>query len=303
MLIDEKDILVSLAEGWKFYRKHLSQTPGLKDKQIETWNGHWICHSFSKNYDSSNPMDNFEVETEEVLGKIAIPTNKWSQVVFSLSIKYPNSIITAYSYNLSQTNTTLGFINLFLPEVRRLFELRDKIFIKQEDTILKDSEIEQLETFYNFKSACKMGTIGLKSLEPRGLREFMNKGSTDFAQGKDFKFTNNDSFLFFQLYKLWIIAMLNKTELLQLASDMAKSLLESENKAERGKNSQSQIVKELMDSKNIKSFIDGLTDLLDNNNRENFKAVVDQALKMPSDNFPLFITLVRFEHAYQKFQN
>jgi hypothetical protein len=306
MLIDKEDILLSLFQGWQYYRKYLVQTPSLKDKQMETWNGHWLCHSFSKRFDLTNPMDNFNVETAEVQGNIAIPTQKWSQVIFALSQKYPSEVITAYCYNLSQTNTTLGFINLYLPDIRRLYELRDKVFVNQDEVILNNKEIETLETFFNFKSACKLGTIGLKALEPAKLREFMPKGSVDYAQGKDFKFTDNNSYLFYQLYKLWIIAMLNKTELLQLASDTAKSLIDMEKnqtERDRSKTTQDRSSKELMESKNIKSFIDGLTELLKKENADTFKNVVEQTLKMPSDNFPLFATLIRFEYAFLKSKN
>lgn len=303
MLIDKEAILLSLFQGWQYYRKYVEQTPKLKDKQIETWNGQWITHAFSKKFDSDNPLDNFQVETTEVLGKLAIPTQKWSQVLFSLSRKYPNKTLTVYAYSLSQTNTTLGFINIYVPEILRLYELRDKIFINQTDVILKDEEIEKLETFFNFKSACKFGTIGLKALEPAKIREFMPKGSVAFAQGNDFKFSDENSFLFFQLYKLWIIAMLNKTELLKLASDVAKGLIDSEasqSTREQTKKVGSQTSKDLMESKTIKTFIDGLAPIMTQENAHAFKSVVEEILKMPSDNFPLFATLIRFEYNFQK---
>jgi len=305
MLINEEDVLLSLFRGWEHYRKYLDQTPNLKDKQIETWNGHWLCLRLNEDFDN-NEINYNEIETAEVVGNIAIPTQKWSRVIFTLSKKFPNKIITAYSYNLSQTNTTLGFINLYLPEVKRLFEFRDKIFINNENQILQYQEIEKLETFFNFRSACKLGTIGLKALEPAKLREYMPRGSMEYAQGKDFKFTDNNSYIIYQLYQLWIIAMLNKTELLQLASDVAKSLIDLEkNQSERDKTktSQNQSSKELMESKNIKSFIDGLTELISPVNAEIFKEVVEQIIKMPSDNFPLFSTLIRFEYTYQKSKN
>ena len=303
MLINEDEVILSLFNGWQYYRKYLQQTPQLKDKQIETWNGHWLCHSFSKNFNTQQPLNNFSVETTEVQGNIAIPTQKWSQVLFALSKKYTNRVLTVYAYNLSQTNTTLGFINVHLPDIRRLYELRDKLFLNQENVILADDEIEKLETFFNFKSACKLGTIGLKALEPAKLREFMPKGSVIFAQGKDFKFSDENSYLIYQLYKIWIIAMLNKTELLQLASDVATALLDFENEPNnRGKKDLTTISEDVRTATNIKGFIDKLTAILEKKaaNADIFKSVVEQTLKMPSDNFPLFATLIRFEYTYQK---
>ena len=309
MQIDKEDILWALFTGWKYYRNYLQQTPNVKDKQIETWNGHWLSHSFGKNYNLDDPWEGFEVETNNVQGNIAIPTQDWSKVIFALSQRYPNEVITAYCYNLSQTNTTLGFINIYLPEVRRLYELRDIIFLDEKKSVLKDKQIQELETFYNFKNACKLGTIGLKALEPNNLRTYMPKGSVMYAQGKDFKFTYETSYFNYQLYKIWIIAMLNKTELLNLAAEVAKALLDfekpKEGKNERGKTTSSRLSEEIKDASNIRVFIEKLTEMLEesSSNAETFKNVVEQTLKMPTDNFPLFATLIRFEYQYQKSKN
>jgi len=308
MLIDEPEVLTALFEGWNYYRKYLEQTPNLKDKQIETWNGNWLSHRFDKKFDTNNPLNNFQIAVTEVQGNIAIPTLAWSKVIFALAKKYPKKIITAYAYNLSQTNTTLGFINLFLPEVRRLFEIRDALFIDESDSILNSQEIESLETFYNFRNACKIGTIGLKALEPEKLRDYMPKGSMLYSKGLDFKFIDDNSYHIYQLYKIWIIAMLNKTELLQIASEVAKALVIYEangNKDNRGKKDKEQDANKVKDAKNVRDFIESLTEILEKEkeNGEIFKNAVAQILIMPVDNFPLFATLVRFEYTYLKTKN
>ena len=304
LLIDETEILHAVFEGWKYYRKYLQQTPNLKDKQIETWNGQWLCHRISKRYNPERPFDNFEVETAEVLGKLAIPTKQWSQIIFVLAKKYPNKVFTAYSYNLSQTNTTLGFINLYLPEVSEMYNLRDKLFIDKEATLLYDEQIEKLEVFYTFKNACKQGSIGLKSIEPAKLREYMPVGSIEYAQGHEYKFTDEKSYLNYSLYKIWMIAMLNKTELLDLATQLAKALLDLEAKRKdeknQGKTGLFHDIDEVKTAKNLRLFIDTLTPLIKEDNADLFTNIVEQVLKMPTDNFPLFITLVRFEYAYFK---
>ncbi|MEZ4901757.1 MAG: hypothetical protein R2822_08385 [Spirosomataceae bacterium] len=305
MLLQEEGIILSLFEGWKYYRWYLRQTPSVKDKQIETWNGQWICHALSDDFNEDRPFDGFSVDVTEVQGKMAIPTKEWSRVIFALTKQYKGTI-TAYAYNLSQTNTTFGFINIYLPEIEELYELKDKLFLDKSAVILTRKQISELETFYNFRSACKMGAIGLKALEPRGLREFMPKGSVDFAQSKDFKFSDDNSFQTFQLYQIWIMAMLNKTELLQLASEVAKTLIDLElnqSDREKSKTIQKRTSKEVMESKNVRDFIDGLTEIIHVNNAEAFKNVVEQVLKMPFDNFPLFSTLIRFEYFYQKAKN
>lgn len=303
--IDREEVIWALYTGWRHYRRYLEQTPNVKDKQIETWNGHWLHHSFSKEYKSSNPSLGFRLETSSVQGNIAIPTQAWSKVLFALAKKYPNEVLTAYCYSLSQTNTTLGFINLYLPEVRRLYEMRDRLYESQISEALSPDQIEQLDTFYSFKSACKMGTIGLKALEPKNLREYMPKGSVQYAQGKDFKFSDQSAYYNYQLLKLWIIAMLCKTELLGLAAKVAGSLIACEQLDERGKKVFAQLSEDVRTVKTVKDFIEKVTNLMENApiNADLFKDVVEHTLKMPSDNFPLFATLIKFEYQYQKHKN
>lgn len=305
MLIAEEEIFWILYKGWTIYRRYLNQTPNIKDKQIETWNGNWLYHCSGNSIEQRTSPEGLAIEHSEVQGKTAISTQAWAKIVFALSKFFPKKLITAYSYNLSQTNTTLGFINILLPSIRKMYELRDAIFINESETALSDREIETLSTFYNFKSACQFGSIGLRSLEPSKLREYMPRGSILYAQGKDFKFTDEESFHNYQLYKIWIIAMLNKTELLKLASDIGSSLIALEGKDERGKKVYSTLSQEIRDSKNIRAFIENLSKVLEQTpeNADVFKNVVEETLKMPSDNFPLFITLIRFEYNYQKAKN
>lgn len=206
MLLDEPDILWQLFCGWEYYRKYLNQTPNVKDKQIETWNGHWLSHWCRKFYNDLTPYKGFHIVPTESMGNLAIPTKPWLEIIMALSKKYPNKVITAYSYNLSQTNTTLGFINLYLPEVHSLFDFRDKLFFDGKQSILSDEEIESFNTNYTFKSACKLGVIGLKAIEPDKLRQYFPIGSMPYAQGKEYKFNNEESYINYELYKIWIIA-------------------------------------------------------------------------------------------------
>lgn len=333
MQIDKEEVLWQLFQGWQFYQNFLKQTPNLKDKQIETWNGHWLCHSFGKNYYKEEPLSGFDPKPETVLGKLAIPTIDWIKVVFALSRRYPEKVLTAYAYNLSQTNTTLGFINLYLPKVRKLFELKDQLYLHLNDrTYYQDFE-EMYSTFYNFKNACMLGSIGMKALEPAKLRDFMPTGTAKYARGKDYKFTTtnlnpkknedntafeerlqkakrkySDEIINFKIYKTWIIAMLNnKKELNALAEQVAQTLIDFEDKvrnsdAGRGKSSQNRLSEEVKSSKSLKSFIENLTTLMEKHKEgaSVFKRVKDAVIELPSDLFPLFITLIRFEYQFKK---
>ncbi len=307
MLLDKEEVFWAVFEGWEVYRKYLTQTPNLKDKQIETWNGNWLNHAFGKSYDEANKTAGFNFNPENVLGKLAITTISWVQIVFALSRKYPNDILTAYAYNLSQTNTTLGFVNIYLPEVRSLIRLKEQLYTYSEAT-----DLELLyATYYNFKGACKLGTIGLKALEPDKLREYMPSGSITFAGGKDFKFKTNDDYFQYQIFKTWIIAMLsNKTELNVFAERVAQALIDFEDKnkssdAGRGKSTQDRLSMEVQSSKTLREFIENLTKVMKDYAiaATTFKEVKDSVIQLPADLFPLFITLIRFEYQFKKSTN
>jgi hypothetical protein len=301
LLIDKEPILWALFEGWTQYRKYLSQTPNLKDKQIETWNGHWLCHALSKDYHETVPTAGFNFKTQDVMGKLAIPTQDWVQVIFALSRKYPDESVMAYAYSLSQTNTTLGFINLFLPQVKNLLQLKEKLYPEQEGISLKS--IEALyETFYNFKNACKFGAIGLRALEPDKLRQFMPGGAVPFASGKDLKLKTEDEYFQYQIYKTWIIAMLSsKTELDALAAQVAQALIAFESKEART-NVNKQLTTETMSVRTQREFIENLIKVMakDESTALVFKQVKDSVIQLPTDLFPLFLTLIRFEYQFQK---
>lgn len=304
MLIDQEQVIWSLFEGWKYYREYLNKTLHLKDKQIETWNGHWLCHVFGRNYDPANVWYEFDPNPVTQLGKFAIPTQDWINVIFALSRKYPKMVLTAYAYNLSQTNTTLGFINLYLPEIRGFIDLRSKIIPVSEVEAISDGQLEEIYTTYlTFKNACKLGTIGVKAIEPDKLREYMPK---PIGTGNYYKFSDKESYQYYQIYKTWIIAMIsNKTELNDLANELARVLIhfeQSKSSAGRGKTTEDRLTEEVRSATTLRIFIDKLNQVMekDDSTAETLRYTKDTVLKIPADLFPLFITLLRFEYTYLK---
>lgn len=333
--IDEKKILWTLYKGWKYYRKYLSQTLNLKSKQIETWNGHWLNHSFGEYFHPKNPLAEFNPKPENKSGTLAIPTIDWIKIVFALSREYPKQIITAYVYSLSQTNTTLGFINLQLPKARKLVQLKSELYTLPNERRNHKNFEQMYSTFYNLKNACKLGIIGLKALEPSKLRAFMPSGTVKYAQGKDYKFSNPNikekkketaenfearkqkaaekykgEVMNFQIFKTWIIAMLsNKKELNTLAEQVAQALIDFETKkrqsdTNRGKSEKGSVSKRVKDSKHLKEFLENLTEFMAKHKESAalMKKVKDRIIyeNMPADLFPLFVTLIRFEYQYKR---
>lgn len=303
ILIDEPDIMLALYNGWQHYRKLINNQEELKGNQIETWNGHWLYHYFSDRFDPDYP-DDFNFLGESNKGK-DLETINWVKLIFALSKKFPKKIMTIYAYNLGQTNQTIGFINLLLHEVQELYEFRDKIFYDKNDSGLEDYQIEKLESRFHFKSACEKGIIGLRALEPKELRDYAPVGSLIWSKGKEMKFNKEADLIKYKLIKLWITAMLNKTELLELATKLAQNLLEfekSDSESNRGKTSKSNLIKELKESKNIIPFLDQLGNLIKEypHAGDLFREIEKETLTMPYDNFPLFMTLIRFEYNYFK---
>lgn len=301
LLMDKPEVLWALFEGWSIYRKYLIQTPSLKDKQIETWNGHWLCHAFGKDYLATAKDVGFVFEPQEVMGKLAIKTQDWVKVLFALTRRYPNELLTAYAYNLSQTNTTLGFITLFLPEAKNLLRLKEYLYPEKEGVQTRRLE-EVYQTYYNFKNACKMGSIGLRALEPDQLREFMPSGTVAFAAGKDLKVKTEADQFQYQIFKTWIIAMLSsKTELDALATKVAQALIAFESKETRT-NVYKQQSADTLSVRSPREFLEQLIEVMkkDNATAPIFKEVKDALIQIPPDTFPLFLTLIRFEYQFQK---
>ncbi len=331
ILLDEEQVWWALFEGWPIYRRYLTETPGLKARQLGTWNGHWLGHVFGSRYAAGQPERGFSFKTKKVLGALAIPTINWLEVVLALARRFPQRILTVNAYALSQMNTTLGFVNLDLPSINRLAEHNQELSPDG-----RPSHFELLyQTHYTFKNACKLGQIGLRAVEPAKLRRFMPLGSRTevkaHSEGKPYRFTpdpgppkkresaaeylerqekvrtrQQEEFFHFKIFKIWLIAMLNnRKELNQLAEQLAQTLLAFERQgveSKRGKSTDTRLVEELLGAKSLRLFIDQLTKLLGKHHAGApvFKSIKDTTLLLPVDLFPLFLTLARFEYQYQK---
>lgn len=311
LLTDRAEILIGIYEGWKVYRKYLSQTPNLKGRQVETWNGQWLAHWLDGgNGDTLKIEPEKKVDSKSKHEYWAVPTLEWTKLVLALCRQFPGEVMTIYAYNLSQTNTTLGFLNLNLPEVNRLYELRDKIFINQPDSALTYQQIAELEPYFSFKTACKFGVIGLRTFEPYKLREYLPQ--TDSNKNKDLNLSKQENHQQFLIFKLWICAMLNKTELLDLAGKLADILVKFENSGgDRGTTKEDRLSDQVRAAANLRTFIDKWGEVLSrmselsnvqDNAPDTIRDSIHQAVKMPADHFPLFVALMRFEYQVLKSQ-
>lgn len=327
LLINKPKLLWYVYEGWIHYSTYISHTPGLKDKQIETWNGQWLCHRCSDVYQPLQPMLNFEVPINKTASHIAIPTQRWIAVVGALASLFGGSVAIVYAYNLSQTNNTLGFFNVDLKAIHSLSDIKRRFVKESNFGVNSHATIKLYDTFYSFHAACLQGVIDLRVLEPAGLRQYMPTGTNKQAKGKMLRFTlpskqqitsedeasyiarlkkesekYQHQVISYLTYKTWIAAMINNRKELNVEAEKLASVLISlaSQKTERGKTGLSNHVKTLLDTKGLKDFIDeaGKIIMKDKNadHANILKDVKDELIKLPSDLFPLFITLVRFEY-------
>lgn len=99
--------------------------------------------------------------------------------------------------------------------------------------------------------------------------------------------------------------MINKTELLELATAVAKALIEFERTAEKGKTVYSNLSKEVRKSNKIEVFGQKLKEIMEYESSDNevFRKAFVEAYYLPKDSFPLFMTLIDFEYTYWKSKN
>ena len=289
LLIDAEEVLLTTYDGWLEYRKFLDQTPKMKPLQINTWNGQWVANRMAH-----------EPRFDPIADKegAALTTQAWVQLLFAISFYYsatPTFQLTAYVYSLGQSNTTLGFVRLNLPEVRLPFDLYRQLF-KFPDNMSPKRFLSLYDTEMSFRRACESTQIGLRALEPKDLFN-ARKGIPKKPNN-----TEGEKQIAFDTYQTWIIAMLNNKELLQKSEELAEALNQFSQQGERGKKVNTQMVDQLLQKKNRREFIEGLTEILlqDTDKRELFEQTVSDILALSPDNVPLFLTLLRFKYAVVK---
>ncbi len=306
-LFENEELLWFIFEGWKFYRKFLNETSKAKGRQIETWNGLWVCHGLQYKNDLSKAYDQVldHINSDHGIqgGLIKLNRPEWSEQIFSLS-RYLSSIENnelIYGYSYGQMNKTLGFLHLNLDKVKRMPELFDQLL--DSDPELKRSQVKKLEevyrTHFSIEKAATIGGIGVKSLKPKDLYKY-TAGDVRNNAKKVPKLDKEEKRLTFITYLTWIQAMLNNEDTLKLSEEVAEALIQFQGKENRLRTRIKQ-VEELWESRNRQQLIDGLSAILeeDSSSAETINKTVEQLMtSIPQDMFRLFLTLVKFKYHY-----
>lgn len=287
ILFSKKEILLDIFEGWKLYRKCLNETSMLKGNQIKTWNGQWLSHYYDpREYDADMPLAGYSPYNTNKDGIINIDTQTWTKILIAVSKKYRNAQILGYIYSIGKTNKTIGFIPFDLTQIRRPIHLYEKIF-----GMSNGRNVESLwGTAIGFKTACTYGAIGIKAMEPKGLRDYVYKGK----QPKAHNYDNIN----YNVYIIWIYAMLNNDELWEKSQELAKLLNEASSDKDKSiSTKRKNLVETMLNATNKKQFIAAATEVVSFIGKiDEFKGIVKEIHGMPTDNVPYFLTLLRFQY-------
>ena len=146
-------------------------------------------------------------------------------------------------------------------------------------------------TAIGFKTACTTGAIGIKAMEPKGLKDFIdNKKKPKVPK-------NEEEAININVYKIWILAMLNNDELWDKSLELAELLnAVSIDKDKAISTKRKNLVENVLDATNKKQFIAAATEITSFvTDIDKFKEIVKEIHGMPTDNVPYFLTLVRFQ--------
>ncbi|HEX6983612.1 MAG TPA: hypothetical protein VF181_12705 [Balneolaceae bacterium] len=307
-LFNNEKILWFIYQGWKYYRQYLDESPKAKGRQIETWNGLWITFGLEYRDDLEKAYRRTLEQASDYSGSqggyIKLIRPEWSEQIFSLArhLGDDNLQELVYGYSYGQMNKTLGFLYLELNNVRRMPDIFEQLI--QADSSLSRSEIKKLEEVYQaqftLEKACALGGIGVKALQPKDLYKYT---AGDVLQKKkaSLKLEKEEKRLTFITYLTWIQAMLNNKETLQLAEEVADSLLTYEGREKRLR-TRIKAVENLWEASNRQQFIDKLAAIIEDEPMvaETVNKAVNQLMsnKIPQDMYRLFLTLIKFKYHY-----
>lgn len=302
LALDEEDVLLALLDGWPMYRRFIDETPGLVGHQVESWNGWWLTHCFKPRFDERRPFRDFDAKDglKKRGDSFRLDTQDWVQVLFALARQFPERSLTAYVFTFGNTNKTMGFRQLRLPEVRHFTDLYIHLF-GEADGINDAAKLASLyQTEFGFYTVCRMGTVGLRAIQPAKLRDYIPKRGGAKKKPKPVK--KDAQRLTYHQYLTWIIAMLDNKDLISLAEEAARTLRAHAESGTKARATQKREAEQVLDASGRRVFIDGLTEIVQDKDaevRERLNELVNAIVGMPASDFPLLLTLMRFKYHAQ----
>jgi len=289
ILFDRPEILLKTYEGWKVYRQFLNDPTldRLAGNKITSWNGQWLSYSFSKefrqffDYASLDRQGFFKLSNAETI----IETVKWSKLFFNLSKQFPENSFTGYVFSFGQTNKTLGFFPFKFIQAQKLISLYVKLF----GVIAAINEAPIYEEIFGLKfyKACQLGAIGIQALRPEQLLE-------DIQNDKKIELIK------FRTYKIWLLAMINKEETLNLTNEISE-ILHLYKTGSKGTDRKALVEKKLLQSgkRNFLIHWEEIVIALPEK-KVKLKEISDKVFYMETEEFGYFIALLKLDYRYQE---
>ncbi|MDD4227552.1 MAG: hypothetical protein PHU98_14330 [Mariniphaga sp.] len=324
IFFDHPQILLTLFDGWKVYRRFLNDPTldKMRGNQINTWNGQWLNYAYSFDFEE-NPdfgyLLNYDVFTQNEK-MIEVNTIFWAKFYFNLSEKLNDETVTAYVYSLGKINKTLGFIPFRFHQGRSILSIY-KILFGENDALKQKKDYESLFGIH-IKRACELGAVGLQALEPNGLREYFDKAKMPDYSTKKITPKNGESsesfeerrkkanqkeyenLISFRTYKTWLLAMITKNKQEDLHYSEEVAIVLKKFRADAKKRDRANLIEnELLQAKTKKQFLDGLATLIKDVEPElleKVKVLRDKVHLMNAEDFGYFVVLLKFDYAYQE---
>ena len=297
LLFSQTEILLDIFEGWEQYRKIVDGIDALKGNQVNSWNGQWLIHRYDKrNFDSAQPMAGFH-PFEKTTDGMNIVTQSWTKLFIRIAQHIDKGKLIGYVYGLdpkTKLPITIGFIPINLESIRRPIDLYQKFFGMSDNEGNKAEDLWGTE--YGLKESCKTGVIGVKSMQPKGLKQYIMPD-----KGKDARIPKNDEkqTINFHTYQIWLLAMLNNEELWTKSMEFAQTLQTYVvNKDKNVGTKRQNNVKNILKATSKKTFLLALSEIA--SDVESFSKIEENAKiihMMPTDNVPYYLTLIRFHYA------
>lgn len=297
LLFFHQPILLDIYDGWTLYRQMLEGNQMLKGNQINAWNAQWLDHYYNPNeYVASDPMAGFAPFIPRDNETVSIDSLSWTKTLIGITRKYKNVQMMGYPYSIGQMNTTLGFIPFNLAQIRRPIQLYTRFFGMSQ---AKNAEA-LWGTGMGFRRACQYGAIGLLAMMPKGMEKYIRQGDNMPKAAK-----NDEQQVNYNVYKIWLLAMLNNDELWNKSQELAQLLMQaSVDKSKKISTKSGNLVNEVLAAANKKQFVTAATDVLPLvEDTATLAEMVKEVHQMPTDNVPYFLALVRFQYVSLEKQN
>lgn len=297
LLFFHQPVLLDIYDGWPLYRQMLEGNRMLKGNQINAWNAQWLAHYYNPSeYVVQDPMAGLAPFIPKDNETMSIDSLSWTKILIGIARKYKNTQMMGCPYSIGRMNTTLGFIPFSLTQIRRPLQLYTRFF-----GMSHAKEAEALwGTGMGFRRACQYGAIGLEAMMPKGLEKYIRQGDNMPKPAK-----NEEQQINYNVYKIWILAMLNNDELWEKSQELAQLLMQaSVDKNKKISTKSGNLVNEVLAAASKKQFVTAVTDVLPMvGDAATLAELVKEVHRMPNDNVPYFLALVRFQYVSLDKQN